>query len=116
MTRGDNGPEGERRQVTAVFVDLENFSSIASGSDAEDLHSWLDDYYRQTRLLFETGGGEITEYLGDGVVAIFGLSRADELSAVRAVDAALRAVQSIRLSYQNRATVRLRAGLPLAKS
>ena len=111
MTRGDNGPEGERRQVTAVFVDLENFSSIASGSDAEDLHSWLDDYYRQTRLLFETGGGEITEYLGDGVVAIFGLSRADELSAVRAVDAALRAVQSIRLSYQNRATVRLRAGV-----
>jgi class 3 adenylate cyclase len=109
MTMGDS--DGERRQVTAVFVDLENFSAIASGSDAEDLHSWLEDYYRQTRLLFETGGGEITEYLGDGVVAIFGLSRADELSADRAVDAALRAVQSIRLSYQNRATVRLRAGV-----
>lgn len=109
MTMGDS--DGERRQVTAVFVDLENFSAIASGSDAEDLHSWLEDYYRQTRLLFEIGGGEITEYLGDGVVAIFGLSRADELSADRAVDAALRAVQSIRLSYQNRATVRLRAGV-----
>ena len=81
MTLGEVGADGERRQVTAVFVDLENFSAIASGSDAEDLHSWLEDFYRQTRLLFETGGGEITEYLGDGVVAIFGLTRADELSA-----------------------------------
>lgn len=111
MSLGEAGSDGERRQVTAVFVDLENFSAIASGSDAEDLQSWLDDYYRQTRLLFETGGGEITEYLGDGVVAIFGLSKAEELSADRAVDAALRAVKSIRLSYHNRATVRLRAGV-----
>lgn len=111
MTQIDSGSEGERRQVTAVFVDLENFSAIASDADAEDLQSWLDDYYQQTRLLFEAGGGEITEYLGDGVVAIFGLTRAEELSADRAVDAALRAVQSIRLSYQNRATVRLRAGV-----
>ncbi len=110
-TGGDSAASGERRQVTVVFVDLEDFSSIASVSDAEDLQSWLDDYYRQIRLLFDTGGGEITEYLGDGVVAIFGLARAAELSADRAVDAALRAVQSIRLSYRNRETVRLRAGV-----
>jgi class 3 adenylate cyclase len=111
MTDGEVGVGGARRQVTAVFIDLENFSAIASKADAEDLHSWLDDYYRQTRLLFEASGGEITEYLGDGVVAVFGLTRADELSADRAVDAAFRAVQSIRLSYDNRTTIRLRAGV-----
>jgi class 3 adenylate cyclase len=111
MAKPDTASDGERRQVTAVFVDLENFSAIASTADAEDLQSWMDDYYRQTRLLFETGGGEITEYLGDGVVAIFGIAKAEELSADRAVDAALRAVQSIRLSYHNRGTVRLRAGV-----
>jgi class 3 adenylate cyclase/tetratricopeptide (TPR) repeat protein len=112
MPKGDTeGGGGGRRQVTAVFIDLENFSAIASEADAEDLQSWLDDYYRQTRLLIEAAGGEVTEYLGDGVVAIFGLSRTEELSADRAVDAALRAVQSIRLSYQNRIAVRLRAGV-----
>ena len=111
MIKGDLGGAGGRRQVTAVFIDLENFSEIASAADAEDLQSWLDDYYRQTRILVEASGGEITEYLGDGVVAIFGLTRTEELSADRAVDAALRAVQTIRLSYQNRATVRLRAGV-----
>lgn len=111
MPKGDIESGGGRRQVTAVFIDLENFSAIASEADAEDLQSWLDDYYRQTRLLVEAAGGEVTEYLGDGVVAIFGLARAEELSADRAVDAALRAVQSIRLSFRNRTTVRLRAGV-----
>lgn len=111
MPKGDVDGGGGRRQVTAVFLDLENFSTIASEADAEDLQSWLDDYYRQTRILIEAAGGEVTEYLGDGVVAIFGLARTEELSADRAVDAALRAVQSIRLSYQNRISVRLRAGV-----
>jgi class 3 adenylate cyclase len=111
MAKGDIDSGGARRQVTAVFIDLENFSAIASEADAEDLQSWLDDYYRQARILIEAAGGEVTEYLGDGVVAIFGLDRAEELSADRAVDAALRAVQSIKLSYQNRITVRLRAGV-----
>jgi class 3 adenylate cyclase/tetratricopeptide (TPR) repeat protein len=111
MPKADIEGGGGRRQVTAVFIDLENFSTIASEADAEDLQSWLDDYYRQTRLLIESAGGEVTEYLGDGVVAIFGLTRTEELSADRAVDAALRAVQSIRLSYQNRIAVRLRAGV-----
>jgi class 3 adenylate cyclase/tetratricopeptide (TPR) repeat protein len=111
MPKGEVEGGGGRRQVTAVFIDLENFSTIASEADAEDLQSWLDDYYRQTRILIEAAGGEVTEYLGDGVVAIFGLTRTEELSADRAVDAALRAVQSIRLSYQNRISVRLRAGV-----
>jgi class 3 adenylate cyclase len=111
MPKGDIEVGAGRRQVTAVFIDLENFSAIASAADAEDLQSWLDDYYRQTRILIEAAGGEVTEYLGDGVVAIFGLTRTEELTADRAVDAALRAVQSIRLSYQNRITVRLRAGV-----
>jgi class 3 adenylate cyclase len=111
MAEVEPGADGERRQVTAVFVDLENFSALASEADAEDLQAWLDDYYQQTRLLFEAGGGAVTEYLGDGVVAVFGLSRSMELSADLAVDAALRAVRSIRLSYQNRGTVRLRAGV-----
>ncbi len=111
MVKADVEVGGARRQVTAVFIDLENFSTIASEADAEDLQAWLDDYYRQARLLIEAAGGEVTEYLGDGVVAIFGLDRTEELSADRAVDAALRAVQSIKLNYQNRITVRLRAGV-----
>jgi class 3 adenylate cyclase len=111
MTHLPIPPAGERKQVTAVFVDLENFSAISGSADAEDLQSWLEDYYRQTREIFAAGGGEITEYLGDGVVAIFGLARSDELSADRAVEAALRCVRTLNLTYQGKIPVRLRAGV-----
>ncbi|MGL5008377.1 MAG: adenylate/guanylate cyclase domain-containing protein, partial [Paracoccaceae bacterium] len=107
----DPGLAGERKNVTAVFIDLVAFSTISSTADAEDLHHWLEDYYRQARAIFDVSGGEITEYLGDGIVAIFGLGRADELSAGRAVDAALQAVTAIRLSHPGHGPVALRAGI-----
>lgn len=111
MTSHTPGFEGERRQVTAVFVDLENFSPLASAWDAEELQSWLDDYYRRTREIFLGAGGFVTEYLGDGVVAVFGLDRADEHSAARAVDAALRVVARVRPLDRNGLPLALRAGV-----
>lgn len=107
----DPGLSGERKNVTAVFLDLVSFSTISSTADAEDLQIWLDDYYRQARAILDVSGGEITEFLGDGIVAIFGLGRADELSTGRAVDAALQAVTNIRLSHGTHGPVALRAGI-----
>ena len=80
---------GERRQVTAIFVDVVGFSDFASTADAEDLQDWLDGFYGSTGRIVDAGGGEITEFLGDGIVAVFGLTRAEELAARKAVEAAL---------------------------
>ncbi|MBO6603982.1 MAG: AAA family ATPase [Roseicyclus sp.] len=104
-------PEGERKQVTAVFFDLVGFSEVASTADAEDLQNWLEDYYRMSRGIVEANGGEVTEYLGDGIVAVFGLSRADELAALRAVDAAMRVVETIREAATGAFDLALRAGV-----
>ncbi len=82
-------PEGARRQITLVFVDIVGSSALAAQTDAEDLGAWLEAYYHRTRDIVEARGGVVTEYLGDGVVACFGLTSADELTAPRAVDAAL---------------------------
>ena len=109
MPRFGISPEGERKQVTAVFLDLVGFSEIASELDAEDLQSWLEEYYQSARDIIEANGGEVTEYLGDGIVAVFGLSRADELAAPRAVHAAMTAVA--RLRYTGMLEVQLRAGV-----
>lgn len=104
-------PVGERKHVTAVFLDLVGFSEVASVSDPEDIQSWLDGYYRQSGQIVEANGGEVTEYLGDGVVAVFGLSHADELAALKAVDAALRAVSSIGNDVSGPLKLALRAGV-----
>ena len=53
MSRIVTRPEGERKQVTAVFLDLVGFSEVASTSDAEDLQDWLEEYYRRCGEIVE---------------------------------------------------------------
>lgn len=114
---GDLGEEtrqpfsGERRQITVLFVDIVGFSNIASTVDAEDLQHWLENYYQRTAKIIAARGGKVTEYLGDGVVALFGLQNADELAAQQAVAAALSAVASLEAPVPNAAPVNLRAGV-----
>lgn len=111
MAQHPANPEGERKQVTTVFFDLVGFSEVASVTDAEDLQSWLEGYYRQSREIVAANGGEVTEYLGDGVVAVFGLSHAHELAAAKAVDAALTAVTRIAAPVAGAHRMVLRAGI-----
>lgn len=115
MNRPDRPAEtqgkGERKQITAVFIDLVGFSDIASTADAEDLQQWLEDYYTQSRDIIEAHDGEVTEYLGDGVVALFGLTRADELAAAKAVNAAMTSVREINAGYRSEIAMQLRAGV-----
>ncbi|HIC65199.1 MAG TPA: hypothetical protein EYO87_04215 [Paracoccus sp.] len=60
MSRIVTRPEGERKQVTAVFLDLVGFSEVASTSDAEDLQDWLEEYYRRCGEIVEINGGEVS--------------------------------------------------------
>lgn len=102
---------GERKQITAVFMDVVGFSDIASTADAEDLQQWLEEFYAQSRTIIEAHDGEITEYLGDGIVALFGLERADELSASKAVNAAMTALRDVTAGQDKGITMKLRIGV-----
>ncbi|SLN64397.1 Adenylate cyclase 1 [Roseovarius albus] len=102
---------GERKQVTVAFIDIVNFSETASVADPEDLQSWLEGYYRNARAIVEDNQGEVTEYLGDGVVAVFGLSHSDELAATKAVNAALCVVEEFNLNSNSGMQMQLRAGV-----
>ncbi len=106
-----NKGRGERKQITAVFLDVVGFSDMASTADAEDLQLWLEDFYAQCDAVIRDHDGEVTEYLGDGVVALFGLARADELSASKAVAAALDAIAKIDASANPDSTIKLRIGV-----
>ncbi|MDB6177126.1 AAA family ATPase [Paracoccus sp. Z330] len=103
--------QGERRQVTALFADVVGFSYFASQADAEDLQDWLDSFYGEAQEIVEAAGGEITEFLGDGIVAVFGLSRADEHVARRAVESALQIVTLPGFVFPDGKSVSMRAGV-----
>jgi class 3 adenylate cyclase/tetratricopeptide (TPR) repeat protein len=86
---GHEGPVGERRQLTAMFCDLENYTGLARRIDPEDLREILLPYQRICAEAVERYGGCVAQYLGDGVLGYFGFPRAYEDNAERAVRAAL---------------------------
>ncbi|HSF91724.1 MAG TPA: adenylate/guanylate cyclase domain-containing protein, partial [Paracoccaceae bacterium] len=111
MPSGGATEQGERKQVTAVFVDLVNFSSVASTADPEDLQSWLESFYQSCHEILESYDGKVTEYLGDGVVAFFGLEKADELAAGKSVHATLEVIAKGAPLFVDGRKLKIRAGI-----
>lgn len=82
-------PQGERRMITAAFIDLADFTALSTSLDPEVLRSAVADYQRLATRVIEEWDGAVAQYLGDGVLAYFGYPRAHEDDAERAVRAAV---------------------------
>jgi class 3 adenylate cyclase/tetratricopeptide (TPR) repeat protein len=74
-----------RRIVTALFCDLVGSTTLAEQHDPEVLRPILDGYFTEMRSAVERHGGRVEKFIGDAVVAIFGLPVAHEDDALRAV-------------------------------
>jgi class 3 adenylate cyclase/tetratricopeptide (TPR) repeat protein len=86
----DKGPARERKVVTCLFCDLVGFTALAERSDPEDVDRVLRQYAAVASRAVESYGGRIEKFIGDAVVAVFGVPAAHEDDAERAVHAALR--------------------------
>ncbi len=84
-----SGADGERRQLTVLFCDLVGSATIAQNHDPEDVQALLSAYHRFCDEVISRFGGQVANYMGDGVVAAFGYPRARRDDAVRAVEAGL---------------------------
>ncbi|HEX5794241.1 MAG TPA: adenylate/guanylate cyclase domain-containing protein, partial [Geminicoccaceae bacterium] len=81
--------EGERRQVTVLFVDLVGFTALASELDAEEVHGLLGRFFARADGLVEAFGGRVDKHIGDCVMAVFGAPVAHGNDPERAARAAL---------------------------
>ncbi|RBY89345.1 AAA family ATPase [Blastococcus sp. TF02A-30] len=79
----------QRKLVTVVFADLVDSTGLAARLDPEDLQQVMSRYFAALRTAVEAEGGVVEKFIGDAVVAVFGLYRAQEDDPVRAVRAAL---------------------------
>src|SRR5262245_10441642 len=86
--------EGERKQVTVVFVDCVGFTALSSRLDPEDLHAIMDGCFQRLLDAVHRYEGTVNQFTGDGIMALFGAPIAHEDHAVRAVAAALAIQQS----------------------
>ena len=82
-------PREVRKLVTALFCDLVGSTSLGETHDPEVLRPILDRYFTEMRGAIERHGGEVEKFIGDAVVAVFGLPAAHEDDALRAIRAAV---------------------------
>jgi class 3 adenylate cyclase/tetratricopeptide (TPR) repeat protein len=84
----DVAPEEVRKTVSIVFCDLKGSTSLGEQLDPESLREVLSIYFNEMKTVLEHHGGRVEKYIGDAIMAVFGLPRAHEDDAVRAVRAA----------------------------
>ena len=82
-------PSAETRKlVSVVFCDLVGSTELGASIDPESLRKVMTRYYDEMRGAIERHGGTVEKFIGDAVVAVFGIPRLHEDDAVRAVRAA----------------------------
>ena len=81
-------PEEVRKTVTVFFSDLKGSTPLAERHDAEALREVLNQYFNTMRTVLEKHGGTVEKYIGDAIMAVFGLPQLHEDDALRAVRAA----------------------------
>jgi class 3 adenylate cyclase len=82
------GPQA-RKTVTVVFTDLVGSTELAQRLDPESLNRALTGYFRRARSVLEFHGATVQKFIGDAVMAVFGIPALHEDDALRAVRAAL---------------------------
>ena len=97
----------EAIDAVVVFCDLRGFTRYSETLDRRALVDLLNDYFGVVVGAVERAGGEILKYLGDGVLAIFPFSGADERAeaCARGMIAALEGIAALEPLNTRRATV-----------
>jgi len=96
ILRHKSALEGERKQVTVLFVDVKDSMRLAARVDAEEWHRILDRFFALLADAIHRFEGTINQYTGDGVMALFGAPIAHEDHAQRACHSALEICEQVR--------------------
>lgn len=81
--------EGERKLVTVMFADVADFTGLSGKLDPEEVHQVMDGCFRILMDEIHRYDWTISQFTGDGVMALFGAPVAHEDNAGRACHAAL---------------------------
>ena len=88
-------PVAERRVTSVLFGDLVGFTPLSEGKDSEEVRELLSAYFAQCRVVIGRYGGVVEKFIGDAVMAVWGVPVAHEDDAQRAVRAGLDLVASV---------------------
>jgi len=105
-------PPGERRQLSIIFCDIVGSTALAARLDPEDLRDVISAYHARCIEIVAAHGGEVMQFLGDGVMVAFGYPHAFEDDAERAVRCAIAIVDAVRAcEFRDGVRLEARAGI-----
>lgn len=81
--------DGERRHVTIMFSDLSGYTAMSERLDPEEVKNIMRTIFSEVRQIIKKYDGYIERFIGDSVMAVFGIPKAHEDDPVRAIRAAL---------------------------
>jgi adenylate cyclase len=106
--------EGEERELSVMFSDIRDFTSISEGMSAAELSAFLNEYLtRMTDVVMEARG-TVDKFIGDAIMAIWGAPLADDQHAVHAVRGSLgmiAALQAMQDGFRRRGLPEIRIGI-----
>jgi len=85
----------ERKLVTILFADLTGSTSLGERMDTEQLQHLLNSFFTAMREEIEAEGGTVEKFIGDAIMAAFGVPTAHEDDPARALRAAVRMLQRL---------------------
>jgi len=109
-------PHELRKLVTVVFVDVSGSTALGEGLDAESLRTVMSRFFDEMRTVLERHGASIEKYIGDAIMAVFGVPNVHEDDALRAVRAAVEMRDALgrlneALGRERGVTIRTRTGI-----
>ena len=109
-----NQAEAERRQITIMFCDLADSTSLSNALDPEELRTVLRAFQDSAGRVITRHQGFVNSYMGDGILTLFGYPRAHEDDAWRAVRAGLELATEVAALEALPGGVRLRVRVGIA--
>jgi adenylate cyclase len=99
---GEFAMDGQRKEMSVLFSDIRNFTSISEGLTAADLKQWLNTYFTPITEIIFNNKGTIDKYVGDMVMAFWGAPLDDKDHAYHSVVAAfemLKKTETLKMQF-----------------
>lgn len=88
--------EGEKKKITVLFSDIKEFTQLSESLTPEDLVSFLNEYFENMIKIIFKYQGTLDKFIGDGIMAEFGIPLEDSEQELHAIKAAIEMQQLLK--------------------